>query len=117
MVIDKSNYKKYMSTTTTNINCTHRRITEIKYLPDGLVSLYCHSNQLTSLPELPDSLETLYCDNNQLTSLPELPDSLERLYCYNNRLPISGTFYGKEEINEFKIRLDNIIKLEEFLLS
>ena len=115
MVIDKSNYKKYMSSDTI-MNCSHRNITEIRYLPDSLERLYCDNNQLTTLPELPDSLIRLYCDNNQLTSLPELPDSLGRLYCNHNCLPIDGRFYDKEEINEVKIRLDNIIKLEKFLL-
>jgi len=32
-------------------------------------------------------------------------------------LPIEGDFYSKKEINEFKIKLDKIIKLEKFLLS
>jgi len=39
------------------------------------------------------------------------------LYCYNNRFPIDGGFFNEENINEFKIKLDNIIKLEKFLLS
>ena len=95
MMIDENNYKDFMSDT--SMNCIHRRISEIKYLPDGLVSLYCH--------------------NNQLTSLPELPDGLVKLDCEDNQLPIEGAFYNKEEINEFKIKLDNIIKLEKFLLS
>jgi len=114
MMIDENNYKDFMSDT--SMNCIHRRISEIKYLPDGLVSLYCDNNQLTSLPELPDSLERLYCYDNQLTSLPELPDGLVKLDCEDNQLPIEGAFYNKEDIKEFKIKLDNIIKLEEFLL-
>ena len=81
----------------TTMHCNHRRITEIRYLPDSLKYLYCYGNQLTTLPELPDSLVVLYCNKN--------------------RLPIEGAFYNKEEINEFKIKLDNIIKLEKFLLS
>ena len=136
MIIDKSNYKDFMSDDTT-MNCSHRNITEIRYLPDGLVvldsyhnqitslpklpnslvRLDCENNQLTSLPKLPDSLESLFCYNNQLTSLPDLPDGLERLYCHHNRLPIDGHFYSKEAIKEFKIRLDKIIKLEEFLVD
>ena len=75
MIIDKCNYKDFMSDDT-SMNCSHSNITEIRYLPDGL----------------------------------------ETLYCNKNRLPIEGAFYNKEEINEFKIKLDNIIKLEKFLL-
>jgi len=135
MIIDNSNYRKYMSSDII-MDCNHSNITEIRYLPDSLETLYCYSNHITSLPDLPDSLVILYCednqltslpelpdglvkldcDNNQLTSLPELPADLKRLYCYGNRLPIDGRFYNKEAINEFKIKLDKIIKLEKFLL-
>jgi len=115
MIIDKCNYKDFMSDDT-SMNCSHSNITEIRYLPDGLETLYCNNNHITSLPELPNSLEILSCNNNQLTLLPELPDSLDILHCSGNRLPIDGGFYNKENINEFKIKLDNIIKLEKFLL-
>jgi len=86
MIIDKNNYKEFLRIGGSALDCSNKGVTEIRYLPE--------------------SLEVLYCDNNKLTSLPELPESLELLHCYNNRLPIQGDYYNKQEIKDYKIRLN-----------
>jgi hypothetical protein len=105
MIIDKSNYKEFLSNDGKTLYGSSSDITEIRYLPESLIILYCLNNKLTSLPKLPDSLEILCCEGNNLTTLPELPDSLERLYCHNNELPIQGFYYNEQQINEFKNKM------------
>ena len=48
--------------------------------------LDCSDKRLTTLQQLPNSLTILWCDNNQLTSLPLLPNSLTYLNCVGNPL-------------------------------
>ena len=135
MIIDESNYKQFIFDDGKTIYCSNKKITEIRYLPEGLdalycdgndlttlpklpnnlVTLYCRKNKLTSLPELPDSLERLNCFGNRLTSLPELPESLEQLFCVDNILPIQGTYFDKKEISEFKHKMNQYNLINQML--
>ena len=72
--------------TTSILDCSNKRLTDLPTLPSSLKILDCENNQLTELPTLPQSLKYLYCNNNQLTELPALPSSLKNLYCNNNQL-------------------------------
>ena len=61
MIIDKDNYKEFLSYDGKELDCSNKGITEIKYLPESLKELDCHYNKLTTLPQLPKSLIMLSC--------------------------------------------------------
>jgi len=135
MIIDENNYKDFLRIDGNGLHCSNMGITEIRYLPEGIKELYCLNNKLTSLPKLPDSLEilnchynkitslpelpkslrVLNCENNNLTSLPELPDSLERLYCEYNDLPIQGNYYSKQDVKDYKHKLNQYNLINQIL--
>ena len=95
MIIDKNNYKEFLSNDGKILRCSNYGVTELRYLPEGIEKLHCH--------------------NNKLISLPELPDSLRRLYCHNNNLPIQGIYYNKKQIKDYQSRLNQYILINQIL--
>ena len=64
MLITKENIDEFIKGTT--MDCSHKGISHIEYIPESITRLHCGYNQLTELPKLPESLTSLYCDNNNL---------------------------------------------------
>jgi len=80
---NRSEFFKWAAPQLVELDCCHRKITELPELPK-CKRLMCYYSNLTELPELPEC-EELHCYNNNLTKLPELP-KCKVLFCSNNKL-------------------------------
>lgn len=68
------------------IDISSSKISNIDFIPFGLVQLNCRNNKLLSLPKLPYTLERLDCSDNKLSGTLELPDNLTIVRCHNNKI-------------------------------
>jgi hypothetical protein len=73
-------------TNLSNIDISSSKISNIEFIPFGVVQFNCRNNMLQTLPKLPYTLEILDCCNNRLTGTLELPDNLKIVRCYNNMI-------------------------------